>query len=57
MNNKARLLALGLVLGGGIGLIIGFATDNVGVNIALGGGIGLVLGLGLGALLDARTSS
>lgn len=56
MNNTAKFLALGLVLGGGIGIIVGAMMNNIPMGIVFGGGFGLVLGLAVGAALDRRAS-
>ena len=57
VNNKSRFVAIGLVLGGGIGIIAGIIMDNIPMGIAFGGGFGLVIGLAIGAVLDNRINS
>jgi len=57
MNNKSKFLAIGLVLGGGIGIVVGALFDNIPMGIVFGGGFGLVIGLAIGAALDARVVS
>jgi hypothetical protein len=57
VNNKSRFLAIGLVLGGGIGIIAGIIMDNIPIGIAFGGGFGLIIGLAIGAVLDNRINS
>jgi hypothetical protein len=57
VNNKSRFLAIGLVLGGGIGIIAGIMMDNIPIGIVFGGGFGLVIGLAIGAVLDNRIES
>jgi hypothetical protein len=57
MKNTAKLLAIGLVLGGGSGIASGSATGNIPMGIVFGGGFGMILGLGIGALLDRRARS
>ena len=57
VNNKSRFVAIGLVLGGGIGIIAGIIMDNIPIGRALGGGFGLVIGLAIGAALDQRINS
>lgn len=55
MNYTAKLLALGLVLGGGIGIVVGAMMGDIPMGIVFGGGGGLILGLAIGAYLDRRT--
>jgi hypothetical protein len=57
MNSFAKFLPLGLVIGGGIGIIVGAAVNNIPMGIVFGGGFGLVLGLAVGAALARRTES
>jgi len=57
MNSLAKFLPLGLVIGGGIGIIVGAAVNNIPMGIVFGGGFGLVLGLAVGAALARRTES
>lgn len=47
-NGVATGVALGLVLGAGVGMLV---FDN----LALGGGIGLLVGIVVGAAFDARS--
>ena len=56
MNNK-KFLAIGLVLGGLIGIVAGTVMDNLPMGIVFGGGFGLILGHAIGAALDRRTKS
>jgi hypothetical protein len=55
MNSKSKFLAIGLVLGGGIGIVIGILTNNIPMGIVFGGGFGLIMGLAIGAALDRNT--
>ncbi|NIN68808.1 MAG: hypothetical protein GTO63_29800 [Anaerolineae bacterium] len=57
MNNRLKFLAIGLVLGGGIGIVAGSVMDNIPMGIVFGGGFGLITGLAIGAALDRRTES
>ena len=57
MNNKYKFLAIGLVIGGGIGIVAGTVMDNIPMGIVFGGGFGLIIGLAIGAALDRRTES
>jgi hypothetical protein len=57
MNNTSKFLPIGLVLGGGIGIVIGAAMNNIPMGIVFGGGFGLVLGLAVGAALARRVES
>jgi hypothetical protein len=57
MKYTGRLLAIGLVLGGGIGIIIGAILGDISMGIVFGGGGGLVLGLAVGTALDRRIST
>jgi len=56
MNNTARFLAIGLVLGGGIGIVIGSFVDNIPMGIVFGAGGGLIIGLAIGNYLDRRAN-
>jgi len=42
-------LAIGLTIGSAIGLIYGYAIDNVTLGLVLGGGGGMLIGLSIGA--------
>jgi hypothetical protein len=55
MNYTARSTAIGLVLGGGIGIVVGSSLGNVPMGIVFGGGAGLVLGLTIGYYLERRS--
>jgi hypothetical protein len=55
MDNRSKLLAIGLVLGGLVGVVAGTVMDNIPMGIVFGGGLGLVAGLAIGAALDRRT--
>ena len=55
MSDYAKYLAIGLVLGGLIGIVIGGAMDNIPMGIVFGGGFGLVIGLAAGYLIEHRT--
>lgn len=57
MNNTSKMLAIGLVLGGGIGIVVGILVDNLPMGIVFGGGFGLVIGLAIGAALDRRVQT
>lgn len=59
MNNKAKFLAIGLVLGAGIGIVAAAIMGNMTLTmgIVFGGGFGLVLGLAAGWYLDRRAES
>ena len=56
MSNK-MFLPIGLVLGGGMGIVVGAAMDNISMGIVFGGGFGLIIGLAIGTALDRRTKS
>jgi hypothetical protein len=56
MSNK-MLLPIGLVLGGGMGIVVGAAMDNISIGIVFGGGFGLIIGLAISTALDRRTKS
>jgi len=45
MNNTSKFLAIGLVIGGGIGIVAGILMDNI------------IMGLAIGATLDRRAKS
>ena len=57
MNNVAKFLPIGLVLGGGIGILVGSLVNDIPMGIVFGGGFGLIIGLALGKVLDNRTES
>jgi len=57
MNNTSKFLAIGLVIGGGIGIVAGILMDNISTGIVFGGGFGLIMGLAIGATLDRRAKS
>jgi F0F1-type ATP synthase assembly protein I len=57
MSNTSRFLAIGLVLGGLVGVVAGTVMDNIPMGIVFGGGFGLIAGLAIGAALDRRTES
>jgi hypothetical protein len=42
---NTKFLAMGLVLGGGIGILVGAAQNNIPMGIVFGGGFGLIIGL------------
>ena len=54
MNMVSRFVALGLVLGGGIGILNGSLLGDIPRGIVFGAGIGLILGLGIGEMLQRR---
>jgi hypothetical protein len=54
MNNTAKFLAIGLVLGGGVGIVVGVLMSNIPMGIVFGGGGGLIIGLAIGAALDRQ---
>jgi hypothetical protein len=56
MNNTAKFLAIGLVLGGGIGIVAGALVDNISMGIVFGAGGGLIIGLAIGYYLDRRAN-
>ena len=47
-------LAIGLAIGSGIGLIYGYAIDNVTLGLVLGGGGGMIIGLSISSALTNR---
>jgi hypothetical protein len=47
-------IALGLVIGGAFGLLMGMMIDNMTLGMILGSGGGLTLGAGIGAYADRR---
>lgn len=55
MNNTGKFLAIGLVIGGGIGIVIGGMLGNIPMGIVFGGGGGMIIGLAIGYSLDRRT--
>jgi hypothetical protein len=55
--SNTRFLPIGLVIGGGIGIVVGAAMNNISMGIVFGGGFGLIIGLAIGAALDRRTKS
>jgi hypothetical protein len=57
MKSTAKLLAIGLVLGGGFGIATGSATGNIPMGLVFGGGFGMILGLAIRAMLDRRARS
>ena len=57
MKNTSKLLAIGLVLGGGGGIVIGALMSNIPMGIIFGGGFGLIMGLAIGAGMDRRAES
>lgn len=48
-NPAGVWLAIGLTFGTAIGLIYGYAIDNVTLGLVLGGGGGMLIGLSIGA--------
>ena len=56
MNNTSRCLAIGLVLGGGIGIVFGAATSSIPMGIVFGAGGGLIIGLAIGNYIDRHTN-
>jgi hypothetical protein len=48
-------IALGLVIGGAFGLLLGIAIDNTTLGMILGVGGGLTMGCGIGAYVDRRS--
>jgi hypothetical protein len=57
LNSRSKFLAIGLVIGAGIGIVAGPLMDNIPMGIVFGGGFGLIIGLAIGAALDRRTES
>ena len=57
MNNSARFLAIGLVLGGGIGIVVGAFVDSISMGIVFGAGGGLIIGLAIGYYIDRRANA
>jgi hypothetical protein len=57
MKNTSKLLAIGLVLGGGLGIVVGSLMDNITMGIVFGGGFGLIMGLAIGAAIDRCVKS
>jgi hypothetical protein len=55
--SNTKFLPIGLVLGGGIGIIVGAAMNNISMGIVFGGGFGLIIGLVIGMILDRRAKS
>ena len=55
MNNTAKFLAIGLVLGGGIGIVVGAMLGDIPMGIVFGGGFGLIMGLAIGSVFDHQT--
>jgi len=53
MNNTPKFLTIGHVLGGGVGIVVGAAMNNIPMGIVFGGGFGLVVG----TILDRRTKA
>lgn len=47
-------LAIGLAIGSGIGLIYGYAIDNVTLGLVLGGGGGMLIGFSISSALANR---
>jgi len=54
VNYTGKFLALGLVLGAGVGIVIGGLVNNIPMGIVFGGGGGLVIGLAIGWFLDRQ---
>ena len=57
MGNTTKFRAIGLVLGGGIGIAAGAAAGSASIGIAIGGGFGLIAGFAIGSILDRRAKS
>ena len=57
MNINSKYIAIGLVLGGGIGIVAGILMDNLPMGIVFGGGFGLVLGLAVSAATSSRNDT
>ena len=57
MKNTSKFLAIGLVLGAGIGIVAGSLMNNIPMGIVFGGGFGLIVGLAIGAGIDRRAES
>jgi hypothetical protein len=57
MKNTSKFLAIGLVLGAGMGIVAGSLMNNIPMGIIFGGGFGLIMGLAIGAGMDRRTES
>ena len=56
MDNTARFLAIGLVLGGGIGIVFGALVDNISMGIVFGAGGGLIIGYAIDSYIDRRAN-
>jgi hypothetical protein len=57
VKNTSKFLAIGLVLGAGIGIVAGSLMDNIPMGIIFGGGFGLIIGLAIGSGMDRRAES
>ena len=55
-NKSGFGLAIGLVIGGGIGMIYGYAIDNFTLGLVLGSVGGMLIGLAISSALAARNS-
>jgi F0F1-type ATP synthase assembly protein I len=55
-SNKLGIgLALGLVIGAGLGILFGYVIDNLTLGLILGAGGGLVIGLSATTAVIARS--
>jgi hypothetical protein len=57
MKNTSKFLAIGLVLGAGLGIIAGSLMNDIPIGIIFGGGFGLIMGLAIGTGMDRRVES
>lgn len=55
--SNIKFLPMGLVLGGGIGIVIGAAVNDIPMGIVFGGGFGLIIGLAMVWVFNRRTAS
>ena len=53
-KNKESIIGIGLILGAGVGVVFGAATDNVSMGMAIGSGVGLMIGAVIYTRLSAE---
>ncbi|MGB3458520.1 MAG: hypothetical protein WBB08_04350 [Halobacteriota archaeon] len=45
---------IGIAIGGGMGIVFGVGSDNIGIGIPIGAGIGIAIGSAIGSYMDAK---
>jgi len=53
-ENLGIWIGIGVAIGGGMGIVFGIGSDNIGMGIPIGAGIGIAIGSAIGSYMDAK---